>query len=202
MNWYTGSTTYDTVLAIALAIAVLVIIGACLKGSPRPIRFHGAWVESQPEAGLVVDGNPGNRGVRDLLPHRAAQIRHHTVGARGHLAAALQQPGLVLPAVDQTDAGETRQLQHSVLIAGMAITSLHGCLNGSFFSHDYRRQYGTEWLRSPVSAGLIVYLGIHSAGLVGVDRAEPAWNNPGAAEQDPVLAASRFITSPAYLGES
>lgn len=34
MNWYTGNTTYDTVVTIGLVIAALVIIGGLFRQSP------------------------------------------------------------------------------------------------------------------------------------------------------------------------
>lgn len=82
---------------------------------------------------------------------------------------------------------------------------MHGYLNGSFFSHDYLDQYGTQWLTDPrFLIGVVVYL----AGFSLLVRSE--WivrnlrdkNDPGATEyRIPFGGGFRFVSSPAYLGE-
>lgn len=206
MNWYTGNTTYDTVLAIALAIAVLVIIGGLFQqGSYGRFGSTARGVNLNPKLGWWLMEIPATVVFAIFYltgPHRfdttplvlaAIWLLHYS------------NRGWFFPLSIRQMPGKRGSFNISVLIAGMVITSLHGYLNGSFFSHDYRRQYGTEWLTDPrFLLGLIVYLGgftllVSSESIVRNLRDK---NNPGAAEYKiPYGGGFRFITSPAYLGE-
>ena len=206
MNWYTGNTTYDTVLAIALGIAVLVIIGGLFqKGSYGRFGSTARGVNLNPKLGWWLMETPATVVFAIFYltgPHRfdttplvlaAIWLLHYS------------NRGWFFPLSIRQMPGKRGSFNISVLIAGMVITSLHGYLNGSFFSHDYRRQYGTEWLTDPrFLLGLIVYLGgftllVWSESIVRNLRDK---NNPGAAEYKiPYGGGFRFITSPAYLGE-
>ncbi|QUR65789.1 methyltransferase [Mycobacterium spongiae] len=206
MNWYTGNTTYDTVLTIALGIAALVIIGGLFMQSPYG-RFGATarGVNLNPKLGWWLMEIPATvvfaifylTGPRrfDAVPLVLAAIWLLHYGNRGWF----------FPLSIRQVPGKRSSFNISVLAAGMVITSMHGYLNGAFFSHDYKHQYGTDWLTDPrFLVGLIVYLGgfillVSSESIVRNLRDK---NNPGSTEYKiPYGGGFRFVTSPAYLGE-
>ena len=206
MNWYTGNTTYDTVLTIALAFAAFVIIGSLFMQSPygrfgstaRGVNLNpklGWWLMEIPAT--VVFAICYLTGPRrfDATPLVLAAIWLMHYGNRGWF----------FPLSIRQVPGKRSSFNISVLVLGMVVTSMHGYLNGSFFSHDYKHQYGTGWLADPrFLVGVIVYLGgfillVSSESIVRNLRDK---KNPGATEYKiPYGGGFRFVTSPAYLGE-
>ncbi|SIK00996.1 Putative steroid dehydrogenase [Mycobacteroides abscessus subsp. abscessus] len=101
--------------------------------------------------------------------------------------------------------GKRSTFNVSVVVMGMLVTSMHGYLNGTLFSHDFFGQYSDAWLHDPrFLLGLVVYLCgftllLSSESIVRNLRDK---KNPGAAEyRIPFGGGFRFVTSPAYLGE-
>ena len=206
MNWYTGNTTYDTVLTIALVIAALVIIGGLFQQSPygrfgataRGLNLSpklGWWLMEIPATVVFVAFYLTGPHRFETVPLVLAAIWLLHYGNRGWF----------FPLSIRQMPGKRSSFNIVVLAAGMVITSMHGYLNGSFFSHDYRHQYGTDWLTDPrFLIGVIVYLGgfillVWSESIVRNLRDK---NNPGASEYKiPFGGGFRFVTSPAYLGE-
>lgn len=91
-----------------------------------------------------------------------------------------------------------------VLAFGMVITTMHGYLNGAFFSHDYKHLYSADWLTDPrfssgwscTSADSSCWSGrSRSFGTSATrrTRAQPSTRSR--------TAEALFVTSPAYLGE-
>ncbi len=206
MNWYTGNTTYDTVLTIALVIAALVIIAGLFRQSPygrfgataRGLNLNpklGWWLMEIPATVVFVICYLTGPRRFDATPLVLAAIWLLHYGNRGWF----------FPLSIRQVPGKRSSFNIVVLAAGMVVTSLHGYLNGSFFSHDYKHQYGTDWLTDPrFLVGVIVYLG----GFILLVRSESIVRNlrdkknPGATEYKiPYGGGFRFVTSPAYLGE-
>jgi len=206
MNWYTGNTTYDTVLTIALVIAALVIIGGLFRQSPygrfgstaRGVNLNpklGWWLMEIPATVVFAIFNLTGPRRFDAMPLVLAAIWLLHYGNRGWF----------FPLSIRQVPGKRSSFNISVLAAGMMITSMHGYLNGSFFSHDYKHQYGTDWLTNPrFLVGVIVYLG----GFILLVWSESIVRNlrdkktPGTTEYKiPYGGGFRFVTSPAYLGE-
>jgi 3-oxo-5-alpha-steroid 4-dehydrogenase 1 len=206
MNWYTGNTIYDSVVTIGLAIAALVIIGGLFRQSPYG-RFGTAapGLSLNPKLGWWLMEIPATvvfaifylTGPRrfDITPMVLAAIWLLHYGNRGWF----------FPLSIRQVPGKQGSFNVVVLAAGMVITTMHGYLNGSFFSHDYKHQYGTDWLTDPrFFLGVVVYFGgfillVWSESIVRNLRDK---ENPGATEYKiPYGGGFRFVTSPAYLGE-
>ncbi|MGW0249991.1 3-oxo-5-alpha-steroid 4-dehydrogenase [Nocardia goodfellowii] len=206
MDWYTGNTTYDTVLTVAFAFAAFVLIGGMFAQSPygrfasTKVGFNlnpklGWWLMEIPATVVFAVFYLSGPNRFEPVPLVLAAIWLLHYGNRGWF----------FPLSIRQVPGKRSSFNVSVLAAGMFVTALHGYLNGSFFSHDYLNQYGTEWLTDPrFLAGLLVYL----SGFALLVRSE--WivrnlrdkKNPGATEYKiPFGGGFRFVTSPAYLGE-
>jgi 3-oxo-5-alpha-steroid 4-dehydrogenase 1 len=206
MNWYTGNTAYDTVLTIAFAFAAFVIVGSLFKQSPygrfgataRGVNLNpklGWWLMEIPATVVFAFFYLTGPGRCDATPLVLAAIWLVHYGNRGWF----------FPLSIRQVPGKRSSFNMAVLVLGMVTTSMHGYLNGAFFSHDYMHQYGTGWLTDPrFIVGLIVYLG----GFILLVSSESIVRNlrdkkhPGATEYKvPYGGGFRFVTSPAYLGE-
>ncbi|WP_194815097.1 methyltransferase [Nocardia sp. XZ_19_385] len=206
MDWYTGNTTYDTVLTVAFAFAAFVLVGGMFAQSPygrfasTKVGFNlnpklGWWLMEIPATVVfaVFYLTGPNRFEPVPLVLAAIWLLHY--GNRGWF----------FPLSIRQVPGKRSSFNVSVMAAGMFVTALHGYLNGSFFSHDYLNQYGTEWLTDPrFLGGLAIYLGgfallVRSEWIVRNLRDK---NNPGAIDYKvPFGGGFRYVTSPAYLGE-
>ncbi|MGB0970141.1 MAG: methyltransferase [Mycobacterium sp.] len=206
MNWYTGNTTYDTVLTIALAVAALVIVGGLFVQSP-----YGRFGSTAPGVNL----NPKLGWWLMEIPATVAFAIFYLTGpfrfdATPLVLAAIWllhygNRGWFFPLSIRQVPGKRSSFNISVIAAGMVITAMHGYLNGAFFSHDYKHQYGTDWLTDPrFLLGVVVYLSgfvllVSSESIVRNLRDK---KNPGSSEYKiPYGGGFRFVTSPAYLGE-
>ncbi|MBF6180174.1 phosphatidylethanolamine N-methyltransferase family domain-containing protein [Nocardia otitidiscaviarum] len=206
MNWYTGNTTYDTVLAIGFAFAAFVLIGGLFGQSPYG-RFATAklGLNLNPKLGWWLMEIPAtvvfavcflvgpNRFEPTALMLAAIWVLHY--GNRGWF----------FPLSIRQVPGKRGSFNISVLAMGMFVTALHGYLNGTLFSHDYLDRYDIDWLTDPrFLIGLVVYLCgfallVHSESIVRNLRDK---NDPGATEYKiPYGGGFRFVTSPTYLGE-
>lgn len=206
MNWYTGNTTYDTVLTIALLVAALVIIGGLFVQSPYG-RFGSTapGVNLNPKLGWWLMEIPATVVFAifyltgpfrfDVTPLVLAAIWLLHYGNRGWF----------FPLSIRQVPGKRSSFNISVLAAGMVITAMHGYLNGSFFSDDYKHLYSTGWLTDPrFLVGVVIYL-IGFILLIwseSIQRNLRDKKNPGSTEYAiPYGGGFRFVSSPAYLGE-
>ncbi|MFQ6329318.1 3-oxo-5-alpha-steroid 4-dehydrogenase [Nocardia sp. CWNU-33] len=206
MDWYTGNTAYDTVLTIAFGFAAFVLVGGLFAQSPygrfatTKVGFNlnpklGWWLMEIPATVVfaVFYLTGPDRFEPTSLVLALIWLVHY--GNRGWF----------FPLSIRQVPGKRSSFNVSVLGMGMFVTALHGYLNGAFFSHDYKHQYGTGWLTDPrFLIGVVVYL----CGFALLVRSEAIVrnlrdkNDPGAAEyRIPYGFGFRFVTSPAYLGE-
>ncbi|MGW4366256.1 3-oxo-5-alpha-steroid 4-dehydrogenase [Nocardia takedensis] len=206
MDWYTGDTTYDTVLTIGFGFAAFVLIGGLFAQSPygrfatTKVGFNlspkfGWWLMEIPAtivfAVFFLSGPDRFEPVPLVLA--AIWLLHYA------------NRGWFFPLSIRQVPGKRSTFNVTVLAMGMFVTTLHGYLNGAFFSHDYRHQYGTDWFTDPrFLIGVVIYLGgftllVRSESIVRNLREK---NDPGAAEYKvPHGFGFRYVSSPAYLGE-
>ncbi|RMI29705.1 phosphatidylethanolamine N-methyltransferase family domain-containing protein [Nocardia stercoris] len=206
MHWYTGNTTYDTILTIAFGFAAFVLIGGLFGQSPYG-RFATAKLgfNLNPKLGWWLMEIPATVVFAVFYltgPHRFE-------GASPVLAAIwvlhYANRGWFFPLSIRQVPGKTTSFNVSVLGMGMFVTCVHGYLNGAMFSNDYLHRYSSAWLTDPrFLGGLVVYLCgfallVSSESIVRNLRDKA---NPGATEyRIPFGGGYRFVSSPTYLGE-
>ena len=206
MTWYTGNATYDSVLTFAFVFAALVIVGSLFQQSPygrfgattRGVNLNpklGWWLMEIPATVVFAVFYFTGPYRFDITPLVLAAIWGLHYANRGWF----------FPLSIRQVPGKRGSFNIGVVAAGMVVTTMHGYLNGAFFSHDYKDQYGVQWLTDPrFVLGLIVYLGgfallVSSERIVRNLRDK---DNPGATEYKvPYGGGFRFVSSPAYLGE-
>ncbi|MGW4632749.1 3-oxo-5-alpha-steroid 4-dehydrogenase [Nocardia sp. NPDC004415] len=206
MEWYTGNTTYDTVLTIGFAFAAFVMVGGLFAQSPygrftsTKVGFNlnpklGWWLMELPATVVFAVFFLTGPDPFSPTPLVLAAIWLVHYGNRGWF----------FPLSIRQVPGKTSSFNIGVVAAGVFVTALHGYLNGAMFSHDYLDQYSTAWLTDPrFLVGLAVYL----CGFALLVRSEAIVrnlrdkDNPGATEyRIPHGGGFRFVSSPAYLGE-
>lgn len=206
MHWYTGDSTYDTVLTAAFAFAAFVIVGGFF-GQSSYGRFSSEKLgfNLNPKFGWWLMEMPAT--VVFLLAYLTGPARFEPTSLvlAGIWALHYFNRGWFFPLSIRQVPGKRSTFNVSVVVMGMVVTSMHGYLNGALFSHDFFRRYNSNWLTDPrFLIGVAIYLCgfallVNSESIVRNLRDK---NNPGAAEyQIPFGGGFRFVTSPAYLGE-
>lgn len=217
MHWYTGNAFYDTVLTAAFAFAAFVIIGGFFAQSS-----YGRFSSTK----LGLNLNPKLGWWLMELPATVVFLICYLAGPHRFEPASLVLAGIWMlhyanrgwffPLAIRQVPGKRGTFNVSVIVMGMLVTSMHGYLNGTLFSHDFFGQYTTAWLTDPrFLVGLVVYLCgfallVNSESIVRNLREK---GSPGASASGlracgssseyriPYGGGFRFVTSPAYLGE-
>jgi 3-oxo-5-alpha-steroid 4-dehydrogenase 1 len=158
MAFYTGDTTYDTVLALAFAFVAFVAIGAWFIPSPYG-RFTSQryGFRMNPRVGWFLMELPASltflhfyfRGPRrfELVPLIFLLVWI------GHYA----NRGFFFPFSIRSPKGATASFSITVVAAGWFATGLHGYLNGAFIS-TFASHLNASWLTDPrFVAGLVIY---------------------------------------------
>ncbi|OLT87764.1 3-oxo-5-alpha-steroid 4-dehydrogenase [Mycobacterium syngnathidarum] len=217
MHWYTGNTIYDTVLTAAFAFAAFVIIGGFFAQSSYG-RFSSTklGLNLNPKLGWWLMEIPAT--VVFLISYLAGPHRFEPTSLvlAGIWMLHYANRGWFFPLAIRQAPGKRGTFNISVIVMGMLVTSMHGYLNGTLFSHDFFGQYTTAWLTDPrFLVGLVIYL----CGFALLVNSESIVRNlrdkggPGASASGlrasgssteyriPFGGGFRFVTSPAYLGE-
>lgn len=207
MTWYTGDPTYDTVLAAALAFAAVVAVAAWFVPSPYG-RFSTArfGLRLDPRLGWFLMELPATvvflwaflRGPRSFEPVplvlAAIFLLHYA------------NRGFAFPLRMRVPRGATGSFGVLVVATGWLVTSVHGYLNGAFFS-THGAQLTPDWLTDPrFLAGLVVYyasygLNIHSDGVLRDLRTREEVAAGAHVYRVPRGGLFRWVSCPSYLTE-
>ena len=201
MSWYTGDTTYDTVLAVGFAFAAFVVVAQRFVQSPHG-RFAseklgpsldprlGWWLMELP-ATLVFLAvfflSPSWREPVPLL-FGAVWCLHYA------------NRGWFFPLSMRVQPGTKQTFGLSVVVAGWFVTAMHGYLNAAWFGEH--GHFTTAWLTDPrFLVGLVVYYGGYGLVLQS-ERIVRQLRKPGGPRYVlPTGGGFRWVTNPAYLGE-
>jgi 3-oxo-5-alpha-steroid 4-dehydrogenase 1 len=206
MTWYSGDPTYDTVLTAALALAFFVGFVAPFFPSPYG-RFASDkfGLSLDPRLGWFLMELPATlsfmyffwRGphARELVPlvFFGVWVLHY--GNRGFF----------FPFSIRSPRGSRASFSLMVTSVGWVVTSLHGYLNGAWFSTF--GHYDPSWLADPrFLVGITVYLvslalNIHSDAIVRNLRSREEVDAGTKVYRIPVGGLFRWVTSPAYFTE-
>ncbi len=207
MHWYTGNTTYDTVLTIALALVAIVAVTAPFVPSPYG-RFgsNRFGFTLAPRLGwfLMELGSP----LTFLYfyfqgPHRFSPVPLIFLGL---WCVHYANRAFFFPLSIRSPRGAQANFSAMVMGIGVVVTALHGYLNGSYFSH-FGSQYTTAWLTDPrfligFPLWAISYaLNLHCEAIVRNLRTREEVAAGTRIYRIPVGGLFRWVTSPTYLTE-
>lgn len=208
MNWYTGNTTFDTVLTIGLVFALLTIVSAPFADSPYGRFASDQWggINLNPKLGwwlmeipatvvffwFFLSGGP-NWGITALVLGAIWALHY---GNRGWF----------FPLSIRVAKNRRSTFSVIVMALGMFVTGIHGYLNAQWFT-EFGTHLRLAWLTDPrFIIGVIIYacglgLIVHSEAVVRNLRA-PGGKSSGQSDYKiPYGGGYRFVSSPQYLGE-
>lgn len=216
MHWYTGDTVYDTVLTAAFGFAAFVIIGGLFAQSSYG-RFSTTklGLNLNPKLGWWLMEIPATAVFLICYLTGPARFEPTSLVLAGIWMLHYANRGWYFPLAIRQVPGKRSTFNVSVVVMGMLVTSMHGYLNGTLFSHDFFGQYDSAWLRDPrFLAGLAIYLCgfallLSSESIVrnlrdkkNLGGGASGLRASGSSDyRIPFGGGFRFVTSPAYLGE-
>ncbi|MBI2382543.1 MAG: 3-oxo-5-alpha-steroid 4-dehydrogenase [Gammaproteobacteria bacterium] len=207
MSWYTGNSTYDTVLAIGFGFALFTIVGSLFVASPygrfasdrMGVNLHpklGWWLMEIPATVVFVWFFAQGPRAWEPMPLVLGLVWMIHYGNRGWF----------FPLSMRVAKGRRSTFSVTVVGAGMFVTAIHAYLNATLFT-EYGTHLTGDWFRDPrFLAGLVVYYGgfaliVHSEAVVRSLR-DPAKLAAGGGDyRIPYGGGYRFVSSPQYLGE-
>jgi 3-oxo-5-alpha-steroid 4-dehydrogenase 1 len=207
MHWYTGNTTYDTLLTIALGFAVFVFAVSWVLPSPYG-RFATSkyGISIDPRWGWFLMELPATLSFLWFFchgPHRDEAV------PRVFLAMWLLHylnRGFLFPLLMRVPKGSTGSFSALVIVTGWGVTSLHGYFHAAYFT-SYGTHYGTSWFYDPrFLVGLVVYyvcmgFNVHADAIVRNLRSREEVAAGTRVYRIPYGGLFRFVSSPSYFAE-
>lgn len=203
----TGDATYNTVLAGALALAVVVAFIAPFFPSPYG-RFASSrfGLSLDPRLGWFLMELPAT--VVFLLVYFTGPRRFEPVPLVFLLVWLIHygNRGFFFPLSIRAPRGATGSFSLLVIGSGWLVTSMHGYLNAAYFSR-FGQHYTIDWLTDPrFLVGAFVYyvslaLNIRSDAIVRNLRSREEIASGTKVYRIPQGGLFRWVSSPAYLTE-
>jgi 3-oxo-5-alpha-steroid 4-dehydrogenase 1 len=207
MTWYTGNPTYDTVLTFALALVVLVFIGAAVMKSPYGRFASDQWgVNLSPRLGWFLMELPATlsfvffyfqgRNRFELVPLFFLLVWLVHYGNRG----------FVFPYLIRSPKGATASFSILIVVMGWVVTTLHGYLNAVYIS-DLGPHFTPDWFTDPrFIVGIALYyasffLNIQSDAIIRRLRSRDEVQRGSKVYRIPRGGLFRYVTNPSYLTE-
>ena len=205
MDWYTGNTTYDTVLTLGFVLVVFILIGDKFAKSSYG-RFGSKKMGLNPRLGWFLME----------LPATVVFLGFFVAGTRSTELVPIilciiwlihyANRGWYFPLRIRVNKSERRSFGLSILLIGVLVTVMHSYLNATFFT-DYGKHLTTDWLSDPrFIIGVIIYyfgyiLTVHSEAIVRNLRDPKALDSDEIEYKIPYGGGYKYVSSPTYLGE-
>lgn len=206
MRFYTGDSTYDTLLAAALFFAALVFLVSWFLPSPYG-RFasNRFGVSVSPRLGWLLMELPATLSF--LYFYMQGPARTETVplifGAMWCLHYANR--GFFFPLSIRVAQGERGSFSALVITTGWGVTGLHGYFHATYFTR--LGHYTVDWLRDPrFLLGFAIYyaamaLNLHSDAILRNLRRPEELAAGTKVYRIPRGGLFRWVSSPSYLTE-
>lgn len=206
MNWYTGDTTFDTVLTIGLIFAFITIISGFFAQSPYGRFADSKWgMELNPKLGWWLMEIPATAVFVWFFwqGDHPWQLVPMILGALWLLHYGNR--GWVFPLSIRVAKGGKSSFGIVVMALGMFVTGIHAYMHAMWYT-TYGEHFTVEWLTDPrFIIGLIIYfigfyLIVTSEYVVrNLRSANPAPDEPR--YKIPEGFGYKWVSSPQYLGE-
>lgn len=203
----TGNKTYDLIAWSAYALVAFTVIGAFVMKTPYGRFGHVNWgVKLNPRWGWFLMELPATlvflffflsgKNSTEAVPLILAGIWMIHYGNRGFL----------FPFLMRVHPGAKKTFNILVVSIGMLVTSLHGYLNGWFFS-ELSTQYSIDWLSDPrFIIGIIIYytgflLNLQSDAILRKLRPKGGIAKDSDRYKIPYGGLFKYVSCPQYLTE-
>jgi 3-oxo-5-alpha-steroid 4-dehydrogenase 1 len=210
MSWYTGDTTYDTLLAIGFVFAAAIAL-ASMFGQSAYGRFGATQkgINLNPKVGWILMELP----APITFAYVFFQGKNHTelvpLLFLGVWMCHYANRGFITPLLMRVHSSAKASFSLSVVLFGWVATGLHGYFSAWFIS-ELAPFLTPDWLTDPrFIIGFAIYLigvtlNVHSdavlrslrpkLGSAADTRDQPRYRIPYG-------GGYRFVSSPSYLGE-
>lgn len=206
MRFYTGDTTYDTLLAAALAFAALVFFISWFLPSPYGRFASGRFgVSVSPRLGWLLMELPATLSF--LYFYMQGPRRGDTVPLifLGMWCLHYANRGFFFPLSMRVARGERGSFSALVIVTGWGVTALHGYFHATYFTR--LGHYSTDWLSDPrFLCGFVIYyaalaLNLHSDSILRNLRRPEEVAAGTKVYRIPRGGLFRWVSSPSYLTE-
>lgn len=211
MNWYTGNTTFDTVLTIGLAFALFTIVCAPFANSPYGRFASEQWggINLNPKLGWWLMEIPATVVFLWFFIANASNWTATALVLGGIWVMHYGNRGWFFPLSIRVAKDRRSTFSVVVMALGMFVTGIHGYLNATWFTR-FGDHLTAEWLSDPrFIIGLVIYL-CGFALIVNSEKVVRDLRDPKQAERAspgesdykiPYGGGYQFVSSPQYLGE-
>lgn len=207
MSWYTGNSTYDTVLLAAFIYVAFVIIAALFVQAPYG-RFSSDkyGISLSPRLGWFLMELPATLSF--IYFYFQGENRFETVPLI-FLAIWLihyGNRGFLFPFLIRTVKGAKGSFSITIILSGWLMTIMHGYLNAAFIS-ELGKHYTTDWLSSPqfIIGISIYYFGyfynLHSDSIIRNLRSKEEVASGEKIYRIPQGGLFTYVSNPSYLTE-
>jgi 3-oxo-5-alpha-steroid 4-dehydrogenase 1 len=207
MNWYTGDTTFDTVLTIGLAFAAFTIVAGAFAQSPYG-RFASDkyGINLNAKLGWWLMEIPATASfLWFYLNSDSASWTVTTLFLGGLWMLHYGNRGWFFPLSIRVAPNSKSSFSFMVMSMGMFVTAIHAYLNAEWFTR-FGKHLTPEWLTDP---RFIIGLCIYALGFFLIVTSEHVVRNLRSAEpkpDEPKYKIPRgfgynWVSSPQYLGE-
>jgi 3-oxo-5-alpha-steroid 4-dehydrogenase 1 len=207
MTWYTGNSTYDTVLAIGFGYALFVVIGGFFGSAS-----YGVFASKK----LRFNFDPRWGWFLMELPATLSFFYFYSQGQNRAEAVPLfflfvwtvhyANRGYIFPLLMRVVKGAKGDFHISVVVLGILVTTMHGYLNAKFIA-DLGDQYTLSWFTDPrfVIGAVLYYTGftmnIYSDWIVRNLRSKEEAAAGENVFRIPYGGLFRWISAPSYFTE-
>ena len=211
MTWYTGDSTFDTVLAIGLGFAAFTIIAGAFAQSPYGRFASDSYgINLNPKLGWWLMEIPATASfLWFYLQSDSANWTVTTLFLGGLWMLHYGNRGWFFPLSIRVAPGAKSSFSFMVMAMGMFVTGIHAYLNATWFT-SLGKHLTPEWLSDP---RFIIGLMVYAVGLFLILTSESVVRNlrdknPAAAPKEgesrykiPYGYGYKWVSSPQYLGE-
>lgn len=207
MTFYTGDSTYDTLLVLGLVASALVALAGFVVQSPYGRFASGRFgVSIGPRLGWFLMELPAP--VSFCLFYFQGRNRAELVPLvfLGMFLVHYLNRGFLFPLLMRSPRGARASFSLTVVVVGWLVTTLHGYLY-AWFIVELGTQYTPSWLTDPrFLAGLVLYYGslalnIHSDAILRNLRTRAEVAAGEKVYRIPKGGLFRFVSCPSYLTE-
>lgn len=207
MAWYTGNTTYDTVLAIGFAFAAFTLLGSLFVASPYG-RFSSSamGITLNPKLGWWLMEIPATISFFWFYVQGPRALSLTPLVLAGVWTLHYGNRGWFFPLSIRVAPDRRSTFSITVMAMGMFVTAIHGYLNAELFTR-YGQHLTDAWLRDPrfISGALVYAFGfytiVRSEAIVRNLRDPAPRAGGGSQYRIPYGGLYRYVSSPQYFGE-
>jgi len=206
MNWYTGNTTFDTVLTIGLVFAAFTIIAAPFAASPYGRFASEKWGFSfSPRFGWWLMEIPATVSFLYFFLSTVDWQQHTALVLGAIWCLHYGNRGWFFPLSIRTAAGQKASFGIVVTVLGMFVTGIHAYLNATWFT-TFGTHLTADWLTDP---RFIIGICVYAVGFFLILTSEYVVRNlrsTNPAPDEPKYKIPQgfgynWVSNPQYLGE-